>query len=224
LIDLAGVTVVFRRSAGDVRALDAVDLAAGDGEFLAVVGPSGAGKTTLLFVIAALRTPDAGRAVVAGSDLGGLSASARAAFRARNIGFVFQEFRLIDYLTAAENVAVSGLVSGEGAGESRRLSREMLSRLGLSARADHLPGELSAGERQRVAIARALAGSPRVILADEPTGNLDADAAREVLSALREAAAEGCTVVLATHDRRAAECATRSFALRDGRISAEGSS
>lgn len=220
MIEFAGVTVSHRTAAGEVRALDGIDLAIGKGEFVSVTGPSGSGKTTLLSVAAGLTTPAAGRVALDGADLSTLSASRRAALRLEKIGFVFQMFRLVPYLTALENVQMPMYLAGERPSHSASRAKSLLERMGLAGRATHRPSELSAGECQRVAICRAVALNPAVILADEPTGNLDEASGTEVLSTLREASAEGCTILLVTHDRRAAECAARHLELRDGRIPA----
>ena len=221
MIELAGVTVTYRTAGGEVRALDGVDLSVERGQFASVTGPSGSGKTTLLSVTAGLVTATAGRVASGGVDIGAVSPARRAAFRLEKVGFVFQMFRLVPYLTAIENVRVPMYLAGEKGSEAAKRAAALLERLGMTGRASHRPAELSAGECQRVAIARALALQPEIILADEPTGNLDEESGREVLAAIREANAEGCTVLLVTHDRRAADCAGRQLELRDGRIAAE---
>ncbi len=221
MIELSGVKVAYGTGKAQVRALDGLDLVVEKGDILAVTGPSGSGKTTLLNVVSGLVTPTAGRVVVDGADLPVMSSRARAAFRLDRIGIVFQMFRLVDYLTALENVMVPMYLAKEPSGEARARAAELLKILGMEGRASHRPSELSAGECQRVAIARALARKPSILLADEPTGNLDEESGRGVLAALREASAEGCTVLLVTHDWRAAEYASKSAALRDGMIAVE---
>ncbi len=221
MIELTGVKVAYRAGGEEVRALDGLDLKVDEGDFLAVTGPSGSGKTTLLNVVSGLVTPTAGRVVVDGADVPIMSSRKRAAFRLDRVGIVFQMFRLVDYLTALENVMVPMYLAKEPGGEARARAAELLGRLGLEGRASHLPSELSAGECQRVAIARALSRKPSILLADEPTGNLDEESGRDVLAALREAGAEGCTVLLVTHDWRAVEYASKSATLRDGLIAVE---
>jgi len=218
LIELSGVSVTYGAGEGAVRALDGIDLVLEKGDFVSVSGPSGSGKTTLLSVAAGLTTPNAGRVALGGVDLSTLSASRRAALRLEKVGFVFQMFRLVPYLSAIENVEVPMYLAGEKPSEASARAAALLGRMGLGGRTSHRPSQLSAGECQRVAIARALSLGPQIILADEPTGNLDEASGTEVLSAIREASAEGCTILMVTHDRRAAECAQRHLELRDGRI------
>jgi putative ABC transport system ATP-binding protein len=212
---VSGAAKFFQRGSSTVRALDGVDLEIEAGEFLALEGPSGSGKTTLLQLLGALDRPSAGTILFEGRDLAELPDVELAALRLRSFGFVFQQFNLIPTLTAVENVEVKLAPVGGG----REKALQMLSEVGLAERADHLPGHLSGGEQQRVAIARALSVEPRVVLADEPTGNLDTATGGEIIGLLAGLAAEhGSTVIVATHDADLAARAPRRLAMRDGRL------
>jgi len=213
--DLSGVAKFFERGSGTVRALDGVDLEIERGEFLALEGPSGSGKTTLLQLLGALDRPSEGTVLFEGRDLAKLPDNQLAALRLSSFGFVFQQFNLIPTLTAVENVEVKLAPVGGG----REKALQMLGEVGLAERADHLPAHLSGGEQQRVAIARALSVEPRVVLADEPTGNLDSATGGEIIGLLAGLAAEhGSTVIVATHDAGLAARAPRRLAMRDGRF------
>src|SRR5271167_2906162 len=202
-------------SSGVVRALDGVDLHVEKGEWLAVMGPSGSGKSTLMNLLGCLDRPDSGSILINDKDLSTLSASELDRFRAESIGMIFQQFHLIPYLTALENVMLAQYFhSMTDEGEAR----EALARVGLADRAEHLPAHLSGGEQQRVCIARALINDPQVILADEPTGNLDATNQDIVLRLLRELHRQGRTIVLVTHDPIVASVADRRIELHHGRI------
>jgi putative ABC transport system ATP-binding protein len=220
LLELAQVSKRFMRGREEVVALDAVDLAVEAGEFLSVIGPSGSGKSTLLHLAGGLDRPDAGRVLLDGKDIGSQNAAGLARLRRREIGFVFQFFHLVPSLTVAENVELPLLLDGKRGSSTGAAVKAMVERVGLSERADHLPGELSGGEMQRVAIARALVAQPRLILADEPTGNLDSATGATILDVLAAQVAEaGAALVMVTHDLQAASRAHRIVHLRDGRLS-----
>jgi putative ABC transport system ATP-binding protein len=202
-----------------VRAVDGVSLEVGPGEFVALYGPSGSGKTTLLMIAAALLRPDGGTVRFDGRDIHSLTQLEAAVYRRRDLGFVFQSFHLMGASTALDNAAVKLLADGWSMAEARDRARPWLERVGLGRRADHTPGRLSAGERQRVAIARALTGEPRMLLADEPTGNLDTERGSQILSLLREISRERqIPVLLVTHDPQAAGIVDRVHTLCDGQL------
>jgi putative ABC transport system ATP-binding protein len=201
---------------GLVRALDGVELEVASGETLAVMGPSGCGKSTLLHLLGGLERPSAGEVCLAGRRIDRLSERALARLRRHAIGFVFQAFHLMDELTAVENVELPALLAGRSRRTARRRAEELLEHVGLADRADHLPSALSGGQRQRVAIARALSNDPLVVLADEPTGNLDSAATLDVLRLLDSLRAAGQTLVIVTHDERIAATADRLISMRDG--------
>jgi ABC-type lipoprotein export system ATPase subunit len=216
MIQLRNVSKVYRSAQGEVRALDDVTLDVATGEFVAIRGPSGCGKTTLLLLVGGLALASSGEVNVAGRSLAMLSRGERARFRAAEIGFVFQTFHLLPYLNVVDNV-----MAAAANGVTRPLrdrASALLDRFGLAERRTHRPGELSAGERQRVALARALLNGPRILLADEPTGNLDPDNSRIVLDLLSEFHREGGTVMLVTHEEQAAARAGRCVRLERGRI------
>jgi putative ABC transport system ATP-binding protein len=218
LYELRNVRRAYRTGAGDVVALADVTLELAAGELVAIEGPSGSGKSTLLQLLGALDKPTSGSLLFDGRDLSSLSERERTAVRSKDIGFVFQAFNLIPTLTAAENVEAAMVPLGVGRAERRARTKEVLERVGLAARADHLPSRLSGGEQQRVALARALSNEPRVILADEPTGNLDSATAEEVVDALRRLTDDGVTVVVVTHAVDVATKARRRIRLRDGSV------
>jgi putative ABC transport system ATP-binding protein len=213
------VTKSYGAGATEVRALRGVDLAVSRGEFVAIMGPSGSGKSTLLHILGALETPTTGTVAVGGIRYEGLDDRALTRFRRDHIGFVFQFFNLLASLSAQENVLLPALIAGKADGRRQQHALDLLERVGLSDRADHLPSELSGGEPQRVSIARALLLEPELVLADEPTGNLDSRAGRDVLRLLREInRADGHTIVMVTHDPNAAAITDRVVFLRDGKI------
>jgi putative ABC transport system ATP-binding protein len=211
-----GLAKTYSGDGIEVLALRGVDLEIREGELVALMGPSGCGKSTLLHLLGGLDRPTAGSIALGETRVDGLSEAEWAVLRRGEIGFVFQFFNLVQTLTVAENVDLPALLVGTSRKKARRRREELLDRLGVSVRADALPSRLSGGQQQRVALARALVNRPRLLLADEPTGNLDSESAREVVALLRELADEGQTVLLATHDPRVAAHADRVLQLRDG--------
>ena len=201
---------------GLVRAVDEVSLEVSSGEALAIMGPSGCGKTTLLHLLGGLDRPSGGELSLAGRRVDQLSERGLAQFRLHDVGFVFQAFHLMDELTSQENVELPALLAGRSPRGARRRALQLLDQVGLGDRAEHLPSALSGGQRQRVAIARALANEPQVVLADEPTGNLDSAATLEVLRLFEGLRTAGTTLVVVTHDERIAATADRMVSMRDG--------
>jgi putative ABC transport system ATP-binding protein len=212
---------VVKEYPGGVAALRGVSVQVAEGDQLAVVGPSGSGKTTLLTILGTLERPSRGEVRVAGVDVVTASDRQLAGLRAYELGFVFQSFHLQEWMTALDNVANGMLYTGARSRERREAAREALGRVGLGHRLDHRPGQLSGGERQRVAIARALAKRPAIILADEPTGNLDSTSGAEVVALLHDLASDGATLVLITHDAGVAATFARRIQMRDGEIVAD---
>ena len=211
-----GLTKSFGKGEGLVRAVDEVDLEVRAAETVAVMGPSGCGKSTLLHLLGGLERPSSGEVELAGSRLDKMGERALARLRRTAIGFVFQAFHLMDELTARENVELPALLAGRSPRAARRHASELLERVGLGDRAGFLPAALSGGQRQRVAVARALSNDPLVVLADEPTGNLDSAATRDVLRLFDSLHAAGQTLVIVTHDPRIAATADRLISMRDG--------
>ena len=209
---------VTKEYPGDVHALRGVSVSVASGDRVAVVGPSGSGKTTMLTILGTLERPSGGAVQVAGRDVVKASDVELAGLRAHEIGFVFQGFHLQDTMTALENVANGMLYTGTPARERREAARVALERVRLDHRLTHRPPQLSGGERQRVAIARAIAKRPGIVLADEPTGNLDSKSGHEVLDLLRELASDGATLMLITHDQEIANTFPRQIQMRDGEI------
>ncbi len=220
LIETQAVTRVYQMGANLVTALDHVDVSVAEGEFVAIQGTSGSGKSTLLNLLGGLDQPTTGEVLFDSKPLGPLTKKQMARYRRDSVGMIFQNFNLITTMTAAENVRLALAFGGVRGTERRQRAGELLERVGLNGRTEHRPLELSGGEQQRVAIARALANRPRVLLADEPTGNLDSTRARELLALLREMVdREGLTVLLVTHDHElASSFANRIIMMKDGRV------
>jgi ABC-type lipoprotein export system ATPase subunit len=212
MLELTSISRTFRGPSGAVSALSDVSLTINAGEMVAVQGPSGCGKSTLLLIAGGLLRPQAGSVLLNGQDVYGLPPERRAGLRATSIGFVFQQFHLIPYLSVIDNILTAA------SPESRGRAAKLVERFGLQSRAHHVPGQLSAGEQQRVALARALVNAPKLILADEPTGNLDPQNAEAVLSHLAAIASEGAAVLLVTHDASAASRGRRIVRMQAGRI------
>ncbi|MCU4800965.1 ABC transporter ATP-binding protein [Halobacteria archaeon HArc-gm2] len=217
MVELADVRKTYYVG-GVVEAMAGVSLSLDAGSYTAVMGPSGSGKSTLLNLVGGLDTPDEGRVTVDGRDLSTASEDELAAVRGTDVGFVFQTFNLMPRLTAVENVALPLVFDGWGRADRTERARELLEDVGLGDRLSHLPTELSGGQRQRVAIARALATDPAIILADEPTGNVDTETGDRIMALLGELHADGHTILLVTHERRIAEHAERIVHVRDGTI------
>jgi len=219
LIELAGIRRSYRKGSQEVQALRGLDLRIGRGEFLAIMGPSGSGKSTLMHVLGCMDRPDQGSYRLEGEEVAALGDDQLSALRNRKIGFVFQGSHLLPRQTAWENVAMPLLYAGLPARERKRRALELLARVGLTDRAHHRPNQLSGGQQQRVAIARALVNRPRLLLADEPTGNLDSATGAEILAEFQRLHRDGgLTVVLVTHDPTVAQTAERVVTLRDGQI------
>ena len=218
LIRLDGVSKVFLTEDVETHALSEIHLQVARGEYLAIAGPSGCGKTTLLSILGLLDSPSGGTYELNGHDVSSLSATQRATIRNREIGFVFQAFNLIGDLTVAENVELPLTYRGMPAQERKKRVAEALEKVGMGHRTTHYPAQLSGGQQQRVAVARAIAGSPSVLLADEPTGNLDSTNGEQVMGLLQELHRGGATIVMVTHDPRYAEHAQRTIHLFDGQV------
>jgi len=217
LLSLSEVSLTLASRAGEVHILQGVNLSVAPGEAVGIVGPSGSGKTSLLMVVSGLEPATSGKVVLAGEDLGGKSEEALARIRRETVGIVFQSFHLIPTLTALENVMIP--MEFRGLADAEKRAREALTRVGLGHRLDHYPGQLSGGEQQRVAIARALAAGVKLLLADEPTGNLDQDTGQAIIDLLFDLKdREGATLLLVTHDRGLAARCGRIIEVRDGRV------
>jgi putative ABC transport system ATP-binding protein len=217
-IRVVGVSRYYGAGEGLVRAVDSVDLEVAEGEAVVVTGPSGCGKSTLLQLIGGLDLPTSGEVWVGGRRIDHSSERSRARLRRDRVGFVFQEFHLLEELTAVENVELPALLAGASYGAARRRATELLERVGVDDRAGHLPSALSGGQKQRVAIARALTNHPAVLLADEPTGNLDSAATADVLRLFDQLRVAGQTLVVVTHDPRTTAMADRMVSMRDGAL------
>jgi putative ABC transport system ATP-binding protein len=218
LIQLNAVTKVFLTDEVETHALSGIHLDIRDGEYISIAGPSGCGKSTLLSILGLLDTPSNGSYALKGGEVANLSFADRARIRNREIGFIFQSFNLIGDLTVFENVELPLTYRGMGAGDRKTLVTQALDRVGMAHRAKHLPSQLSGGQQQRVAVARALAGKPAILLADEPTGNLDSRNGEAVMNLLKELHAGGATICMVTHDERFAQHADRTVHLFDGRV------
>jgi putative ABC transport system ATP-binding protein len=216
MYQLQSVTQTYERRGQVVTALDDSNLTIPDNDFIAIVGPSGSGKTTLLSVLGGMLAPTTGKVLLDGESLYDLTVEERTELRSRKIGFVFQSFNLISWLTARENVQIPLMLSGKTAQEQKDRAKEMLDRVGLSDRSDHRPSEMSQGQQQRVALARTLANDPQIILADEPTGNLDSETRQQVMRYLNEFHKDGRTIVMVTHDAETAAFAHRTLRLVAG--------
>ncbi|HEX8193421.1 MAG TPA: ABC transporter ATP-binding protein [Allosphingosinicella sp.] len=221
MLSMRDLSRVYRTETVETTALDGIHLDVADGEFVAVMGPSGCGKSTLLNVLGMLDSPSSGSYVFNGTEVAGLPEAKLADFRKRNIGFIFQSFNLVDELTVRENVELALLYHDVPAAERRRRVDEVMDKVGIAHRAKHRPSQLSGGQQQRVAVARALVGSPNMILADEPTGNLDTQHGEEVMKMLQTLNAEGSTIVMVTHSPAHADYASRVVNMLDGRILVE---
>jgi putative ABC transport system ATP-binding protein len=218
MLSMRDLSRVYRTDTVETTALDGIFLDVADGEFVAVMGPSGCGKSTLLNVIGMLDSPTSGSYVFNGTEVAGLSESKLADFRKRNIGFIFQSFNLVDELSVRENIELALLYHNVPAAERRTRVDEVMDKVGIAHRAKHRPSQLSGGPQQRVAVARALVASPKMILADEPTGNLDTAHGEEVMKMLQQLNAEGSTIVMVTHSPSHADYAGRVVNMLDGRI------
>ena len=224
MIELKDVTKVYRMGESEVRALDGVSLTIGEREFVAIVGPSGSGKSKLMNIIGCLDIADSGQYILDGQDISTYSERQLATVRNRKIGFIFQQFNLLPKLTALENVELPLTYQGVGGQERKARALDALELVGLAERTHHRPAELSGGQQQRVAIARALGTQPSIILADEPTGNLDSHSGREIMDILKGLHADGNTIVLITHDNNVAAQAARTVRIADGRITEDSAS
>ena len=218
MLSASGITKTFKNKHNQISALANLSLEIDPGEFLSITGPSGSGKSTLLLALGGMSSPDTGKVYWNGESIFDWHADKRAQWRAETVGFVFQTFNLIPYLTVYENVSIALSLSGSGSGMKDNRILEILEKMKLSDRLDHLPRELSIGQQQRVALARALVKTPQLILADEPTGNLDPHTASEILAILKSVSEEGKTVVLITHDPNIAKMTRRNIHIMDGKI------
>jgi putative ABC transport system ATP-binding protein len=218
MIDMRGIRKVYSMGRVELEALRGIDLQIGEKEFVSIMGPSGSGKSTLMNLMGCLDTPTSGEYFLEGQKVESLSPNELAEIRNKKVGFVFQNFNLLPYATAFENVEVPLIFGGMPTRKRRKRAMELLDRVGLGERADHKPTELSGGEMQRVAIARALANQPRLILADEPTGNLDTGSGKEIIELFEELGKQGHTIVVITHDHGIAKRTHRIVKLRDGLV------
>lgn len=223
LVKIRDICKVYNPGENEVRALDHVSLEIDTNEFVAIIGQSGSGKSTLMNMLGCLDVPTSGTYILHGQDVSSLSDDELSDIRNREIGFIFQGFNLIQNLTAMENVELPLIYRGVGKREREELSERALKKVGLAHRMNHKPAEMSGGQQQRVAIARAVAQAPPIILADEPTGNLDSNSTKEIMGILRDLHAEGRTVILITHDNEIAAQADRVIKIKDGRVESDSS-
>lgn len=218
MIELAGIKKIYYVGGQEVAALAGIDLNIKQGEFAALMGPSGSGKSTLMNILGCLDRPTCGSYKLDGQEVANLTDDELAVVRNKRIGFVFQNFNLLSRISAADNVALPLIYAGVGKAERKERARKVLDAVGLGDRADHQPNELSGGQRQRVAIARALVNDPHIIMADEPTGNLDTKSTKEIMEIFEGLHREGRTIILVTHEPEIAACASRQLLVRDGLI------
>jgi len=221
ILKTVGITKVFHNNGSEVHALRDVNLAVKPGELVAVMGPSGCGKSTLLHILGGLDSPTSGEVFVNGNRIDNMSEGQRAVLRRNQVGFVFQAFNLIGNLSVLDNIELPALVAGGSAHQARERQTELLARLGISEKARNIPAQLSGGEKQRVALARALINQPSILLADEPTGNLDSKSALDVMRLLAQTHEQGQTVLVVTHDPNVASIAQRVVFMKDGQITHE---
>jgi putative ABC transport system ATP-binding protein len=221
MLSMRNLSRVYRTDTVETTALDGIYLDVADGEFVAIMGPSGCGKSTLLNVVGMLDSPSSGSYLFDGTEVSGLSEGKLADFRKRNIGFIFQSFNLVDELTVRENIELALLYHAVPATDRRARVEQVMDRVGIAHRARHRPSQLSGGQQQRVAVARALVGAPKLILADEPTGNLDTAHGEEVMRMLQALNQEGSTIVMVTHSPAHADYASRVVNMLDGRVLVE---
>lgn len=221
LIELDDVCKTYLMGDIEVKALDNINVQIQNGEYVAILGPSGSGKSTLMNMLGCLDTPTSGKYLLDGQDVGILNRKQLSKIRNHKIGFIFQSFNLLNYASAIDNVALPLVFRGTKASERRRRAKAMLERVGLGERLSHKPNELSGGQRQRVAIARALVTEPDVLLADEPTGNLDSKSGAEIKLIFEELAASGKTVIIVTHDEKLAQCTKRILTIADGKLESD---
>lgn len=221
LVEIKDMCKIYNPGINEVRALNRVSVSIDEGEFVAIIGQSGSGKSTLMNMLGCLDVPTSGTYMLHGKDVSGLTDNELSDIRNREIGFVFQGFNLIQNLTAIENVELPLIYRGVSKGMRLKLSTEALEKVGLENRMDHKPAEMSGGQQQRVAIARAIAQAPPIILADEPTGNLDSQSTKEIMQIMRDLHKEGRTVILITHDNEIADQADRVIKIKDGHIESD---
>lgn len=220
-LECQGLWKLYEMGEEKIQAVRGINLSIEQGDMIAIMGPSGCGKTTLLNVLSGIDEPSAGQVLIAGNPLFGISDDERTNIRAKEMGFIFQKFHLLDVMTAVENVEVPLLLMGNSPANARDIAMRALEKVGLVDRSKHRPSELSGGQQQRVSIARAIVHSPSVILCDEPTGNLDSETSNQVMSLLEEINQSGTTVVIVTHDEEVAKRCNRTIRLRDGVIVSE---